>query len=150
MITGYSIEQVLPHRAPMILLNRFVEAGTDYGICSITISENSPFYDVARAAVPAYVGIEYMAQTIAAYAGANRLVAGGQVKIGFLLGCRKYQPLVTEFTLGTELTVHATQLVMESSGLSVFECSISDQQQVLVTARLNVFEPEDHQTWLTE
>ncbi|QBL10686.1 3-hydroxylacyl-ACP dehydratase [Rheinheimera sp. D18] len=150
MITGYSIEQVLPHRAPMILLDRFIEAGADYGICSLIISENSPFYDSARGAVPAYVGIEYMAQTIAAYAGANRLVAGGQVKIGFLLGCRKYQPLVTEFTIGTELTIHATQLVRESSGLSVFECSISKQQQVLVNARLNVFEPDDHEAWLTE
>ncbi len=150
MITGYSIEQVLPHRAPMILLDRFIEAGAEYGVCSVTITEQSPFYDTACRAVPAYVGIEYMAQTIAAYAGANRLVAGGQVKIGFLLGCRKYQPRVTGFAAGTELIVTAAQLVMEPSGLSVFECSISQQQQVLVSARLNVFQPEDHQAWLTE
>ncbi|WNO59544.1 hotdog family protein [Rheinheimera sp. MMS21-TC3] len=150
MITGYSIEQVLPHRAPMILLDNFIEAGADYGICQVAISESSPFYDPASNAVPAYVGIEYMAQTIAAYAGANRLKAGGQVKIGFLLGCRKYQPQVTEFIAGTELTVRATELVRESSGLSVFECSISSQEQLLVSARLNVFEPEDYQEWLTE
>lgn len=150
MITGYSIAQVLPHTAPMILLDRFIEAGPEHGVCSVTITEQSPFYDKERCAVPAYVGIEYMAQTIAAYAGANNLKAGGSVKIGFLLGCRKYQPAVSEFALGTELVVTATQLVMESSGLSVFECSISQQHQVLVSARLNVFQPDDHQAWLTE
>lgn len=150
MITGYTIEQVLPHAHPMILLTQFIEAGEDHGICTVTISPDSPFFDQQHQAVPSYVGIEYMAQAIAAYAGANRLSRGGQVKIGFLLGCRKYQPAVSYFKNNAELTVQVTQLVMESSGLSVFDCQISDQQQVLVTAKLNVFQPEDHQAWLTE
>lgn len=150
MITGYTLEQVLPHAAPMILLSRFIEAGTQHARCSVTISETSPFFSAAIAAVPAYVGIEYMAQTIAAFAGANGLARGDNIKIGFLLGCRKYQPEVSQFELGDELTVEVTEVINEPNGLGVFECTIARQQQVLVSAKLNVFQPEDHQAWLTE
>lgn len=150
MITGYTIDQVLPHAAPMILLSEFVEAGAEHGVCKVYIDEKSPFYNMQTGQVPSYVGIEYMAQTIAAYAGANRLARGGEVRIGFLLGCRKYASAVNGFACGTELTVAATQLVMEESGLSVFDCQIYKQQQLLVSAKLNVFQPEDHQAWLTE
>jgi predicted hotdog family 3-hydroxylacyl-ACP dehydratase len=150
MITGYSLEQVLPHAAPMILLSTFIEAGDAHAVCTVIISEDSLFYNAATASVPAYVGIEYMAQTIAAFAGANSLASGGSVKIGFLLGCRKYQPVVTEFAVGAELTITANEVVSESTGLSVFECSIMQHQQVVVTAKLNVFQPDDHQVWLME
>ncbi len=142
MIRGYAIEQVLPHAHPMILLSRFIEAGSDYAICQVDISPLSAFYQPELSAVPAYVGIEYMAQTIAAYAGANALQQGGKVQVGFLLGCRKYSPEVSHFTQGAVLKVKATKLVMDESGLSVFDCQISIEGQTVVTANLNVFQPQ--------
>ena len=150
MIKGYPIEQVLPHTQPMILLNNFIEAGAEHAVCSVKISAQSPFFDPASRAVPAYVGIEYMAQTVAAYAGAHKLAAGDSVRLGFLLGCRKYQPVVAAFTEGAELTVSATKVVMNESGLSVFDCQILQHDAVLVSAKLNVFEPEDYRVWLLE
>lgn len=150
MITGYTLEQVLPHAAPMILLTEFIEAGQDYAVCRVVISEQSPFYSTQRVGVPAYVGIEYMAQTIAAYAGANGLARGDSIKIGFLLGCRKYLPQIQQFDLGDELLIHVTEVINEENGLGVFDCTISRAQQLLVSAKLNVFQPEDHQAWLTE
>lgn len=150
MITGYPIEQVLPHAQPMILLDDFIEAGAEHAVCRVNISAQSPFFDVASRAVPAYVGIEYMAQTVAAYAGAHKLAAGDSVRLGFLLGCRKYQPIVPAFVEGAELTVSATKIVMDESGLSVFDCQILQQGALLVSAKLNVFEPEDYRVWLTE
>lgn len=150
MITGYSIEQVLPHTHPMILLSDFIEAGPEHAVCKVRISAKSAFFDQRQQGVPAYVGLEYMAQTIAAYAGASKLAAGGNVRVGFLLGCRKYQPLVPVFPAGAELRITATKVVIDESGLSVFECQIQLQEQQLVAAKLNVFEPEDHRIWLTE
>lgn len=150
MITGYNIEQVLPHAHPMILLSDFIEAGADYAVCSVQITANSPFFCNEQQAVPSYVGLEYMAQTVAAFAGANSLQQGGPVKVGFLLGCRKYQPQLSQFSLGAELTIRASQLVADEAGLSVFECQIWQQQQLVVAAKLNVFQPDDHRDWLTE
>lgn len=150
MITGYPIEQVLPHAHPMILLSAFVQADDEHAVCRVQISPQSPFYDAAADAVPAYVGLEYMAQTIAAYAGATKLNAGDTVRVGFLLGCRKYQPEVQWFNCGADLQVQATKVVMDESGLSVFDCQILQQGKLLVSAKLNVFEPADHRVWLTE
>ncbi len=141
MIRGYAIEQVLPHAHPMILLSRFIEAGIDYAVCEVDISPLCAFYQSELQAVPAYVGIEYMAQTIAAYAGANALQQGAKVQVGFLLGCRKYSPELSHFTQGAVLRVKATKVVMDESGLSVFDCQISMDGQTLVTANLNVFQP---------
>ncbi|WP_409522556.1 hotdog family protein [Nitrincola sp. MINF-07-Sa-05] len=150
MITGYDIEAVLPHAHPMILLSEFVEAGESHAHCRVTVAPDSPFFDPATESVPSYVGVEYMAQTIAAFAGANALASGEEVKIGFLLGCRKYQPEVTRFYQGSVLEVRAEKLMMDESGLSVFACRIDQDDKLLVEARLNVFQPEDHQAWLAE
>lgn len=150
MITGYTIEQVLPHAHPMILLTNFIEASDEHAVCTVHISEQSAFFNSVQDGVPAYVGLEYMAQTVAAYAGANKIAAGGAVRVGFLLGCRKYQPTVSVFPKTTSLTVTATKIVIDESGLSVFECQIHQDQQLLVNAKLNVFEPENHREWLTE
>ncbi|MEH8017133.1 hotdog family protein [Rheinheimera muenzenbergensis] len=150
MITGYPIEQVLPHAQPMILLDEFIEAGAEHAVCKVNISADSAFFDAASRSVPAYVGIEYMAQTVAAYAGAHKLAAGDSVRLGFLLGCRKYQPQVPAFAEGAELSISATKVVMDESGLSVFDCQIAQRGEVLVNAKLNVFEPEDYRIWLTE
>ncbi len=150
MISGYSLEQLLPHDHPMILLSRFIGADENSVYTEVDISSGSPFYQAELQAVPAYVGLEYMAQTIACYAGAKALAEGGAVKIGFLLGCRKYAPTISHFAAGTVLQLKAEQLVTEDSGLSVFLCEISANGTVLVQANLNVFQPENHLDWLKE
>jgi predicted hotdog family 3-hydroxylacyl-ACP dehydratase len=141
MITDYSLQQVLPHAAPMILLDKFIEASAEHARASVTITADSLFYQSTTQSVPAYVGIEYMAQTIACFAGANELKQNSPVRVGYLIGCRKYSPLLSQFKLGTELTISAKQIVSEPSGLGVFDCAIYCQDQLIVNAKLNVFQP---------
>jgi predicted hotdog family 3-hydroxylacyl-ACP dehydratase len=150
MITGYTLEQLLPHDHPMILLSRFICSQADSVICEVDISAQSPFYQADLDGVPAYVGLEYMAQAVACYAGAAALADSAAIKIGFLLGSRKYQPTVSVFADGMTLVIRAQKLVMENSGLSVFSCDISANGEMLVQANLNVFQPENHLDWLKE
>jgi len=150
MLTGYALEQLLPHDHPMILLSRFCHADNNVVSCVVEIHELSPFYQPELGGVPAYVGLEYMAQTVACYAGAQALSKAESIKIGFLLGSRKYQPVVTVFKAGSLLEINAQKLVMENSGLSVFSCEITCDGVVLVQANLNVFQPENHLDWLKE
>ena len=86
----YSIEAVLPHQAPMILIDSLNSYHADGCVCDVTITEQSPFYDEVKKGVATYIGSEYMAQAIAAYAGTLALDDNNKVKIGFLLGSRKY------------------------------------------------------------
>lgn len=147
-----SLQQLLPHQPPMVLLSEFVDADANTAVCRVNIHTDSPFYDSQAQGVPVYVGIEYMAQTVAAYSGAHGQRLGNAPKVGFLLGTRKYQPQVTHFNHGHQLEVRVKKVIEDSSGLSVFTCQIIDLEssQLVVQAKLNVFQPDDAATWLQE
>ncbi|MBR9911166.1 MAG: 3-hydroxylacyl-ACP dehydratase [Gammaproteobacteria bacterium] len=100
--------------------------------------------------VPAWVGLEYMGQAIAAFAGVNARQNNEPVRIGFLVSCRRYEPLVSYFSLGMSLTIRVEAVTFNTTGLRVFECSISAGKQCLVTANLNVYMPEDAGTFIRE
>ncbi len=146
----YSMAQVLSHRPPMILLDQLSSYSGSGALCRVTITDESPFFQDGLAGVPSYIGIEYMAQTIAAFAGANALDGGESVKIGFLLGSRKYQTQVDRFSTGTTLDIEVMRLHQEDSGLSVFDCTIQTTNEKLAEARINVFQPPDPVQFLRE
>lgn len=149
-MNNYAIDAVLPHSDPMILLDELISYNEEGGQCSVTISTQTPFFDEQSQTVASYIGTEYMAQSIAAYAGALALDNGEAVKIGFLIGTRKYQTYVSEFKLGQTLRVSVTKLYQEESGLSVFDCRIEDGSSLLAEAKLNVFQPQDPVQFIKE
>ncbi|MGO2011028.1 MAG: ApeP family dehydratase [Pseudoalteromonas sp.] len=146
----YPIETILPHTAPMILIDSLDSYDENNGCCSVTISPQSNFYDADTKSVPSYVGIEYMAQTIAAYANANHIDSGAKVEIGFLVSSRKYKMYNNEFLLNSKLTIKVEKLYSEANGLSAFGCVIQQADKILVEAKINVFQPENPEQFLAE
>ncbi|WP_158972350.1 3-hydroxylacyl-ACP dehydratase [Paraglaciecola sp. L3A3] len=146
----YAIEQIVPHDHPMILVDELVSYSASSACCSVKIHPESNFYNSEKKSVPAYVGLEYLAQTIAAYANALNIDDGGEVALGFLVSARNYVANVSEFKLGTTLTTSVTKLFKEDNGLSVFDCTILHNDEVIVEAKINVYEPEDPSLYLTE
>ena len=149
-MNNYNIEQVVPHREPMILLNNLISYEQNSAICEVTISPASAFYSEQLQGVPSYIGTEYMAQAIAAYAGALAQDEGEAVKIGFLIGTRKYKTHTPIFNTGAVLQVTVSKLYQEDSGLSVFECFISSNDTTLCEAKINVFQPHDPMQFIRE
>ncbi|MDZ7903076.1 MAG: 3-hydroxylacyl-ACP dehydratase [Rheinheimera sp.] len=149
-MSAYELDQLISHRPPMILLSRFFTADETSACCEVDVDDSSLLYQQELNGVPSYAGLEYMAQTIACFAGAQALADGTDVKIGFLLGSRKYEPCVPVFLCGWTLRVTAEKVVMEESGLSVFACKIFHQDQLLVQANVNVFQPDNVSEWLKE
>lgn len=146
----YAIEGVLPHAHPMIFIDELIDSDAKSAKARLKITDKSHFFNAKRNAVPAYVGIEYMAQTIAAYANVLKLEEGNDVALGFLVSARKYSSSVAEFDLGSELQVNIDVVMKEGNGLSVFDCTIIQDQDVLVEAKINVYEPEDPEAYLKE
>lgn len=142
MMTQYLIEDLLPHRAPMILLNRLGEIYKDGLQTFVEITSDSMFCE--DSGVPCYVGLEYMAQTVAAYAGWNALENSGTVKEGFLLGTREAKFSVSHFPIGSQLSVTCRDF-MSNQEMGVFDCQIYDLEQRLLlgSCKLNVFQPEN-------
>lgn len=134
---GYRIEQVLPHAAPMILLDEIVDYTHDGLTAAVTIREDSRF--IQAEGVPAYVGIEYMAQAIAAYGGVESLDRHEQLRIGFLLGTRKFDAYVPFFRVGECLSVMVRPLYKEE--LASFACRISIAGELVAEANVNVYQP---------
>ena len=82
-LKDWPVARLLPHASPMIMIDRVVSVSEDYFEAEVVVRPDSLFCD--GTAVNAWVGIEYMAQAVAAYAGAEAIAAGRPVKIGFLL-----------------------------------------------------------------
>ncbi len=139
---AYRTEQLVPHSSPMVLIDEIIDAGDDYIVSRITITENSMLLNESGE-VPAWVGIEYMAQTISAFAGLEAKRTGEPIKLGFLLGTRRYETSLEAFPKGMVLDVRAQSAYSDASGLDSFYCSLSAENETVATARLNVYQPQD-------
>lgn len=139
-MTNYPIDELVPHSGTMSLLDKVVNHGEDWLTAEVTISPDTLF--LSNNAVPAWVGIEYMAQTIAAFAGILAKTHQQDVKLGFLLGTRKYSTSISSFPIGTRLLIRVEKELQSDDGLGVFNCSIT-ADSISVNARLNVFQPKD-------
>ncbi len=117
-----AIEELVPHASPMLLLDQLLESGEDYLICELVVRSDGLFDTAGR--VPAWLGIEYMAQTVAAYSGLQAHRRGEQVKLGFLLGSRRFETNVQDFACGDILRVTAKRIVHGSSGMGAFGCIV--------------------------
>ena len=143
------IEQLLPHRGMMLLLDRVAEFSADR-----TVAEYAPRHDAwyadARGNMPAWIGVELMAQTIAAHVGLLKRDQGMPVAPGMLLGTRRYAAARADFTAGRTLRIRANLSFRDESGLGAYDCAIEADGAQLALATLKVFEPEDFQAFLRE
>ena len=142
----HDIEQVMPHRGTMRLLDRVLDYNADSLHAARRVPEDGPFHGAGG--VPAYVGIEYMAQAVACWAGCMARLRGKTPPIGFLLGSRLYTSHVPLFACGQQLQIEVKREVMGDNGLGVFACRILSEGRVLATANVSVFEPPDAQAYL--
>jgi predicted hotdog family 3-hydroxylacyl-ACP dehydratase len=145
-VAKYTFEEVVPHSSPMALLDNIEHWDENSLSASVTLSEKSPF--ASAEGVPTWIGIEYMAQAIAAFSGVKSRQQQGDVKIGLLLGSRRYSCNRELFPLNTLIVVNVEKVIGSDNGLFVFECSISGPNNLLANANLNVFEPEDTDSFL--
>jgi predicted hotdog family 3-hydroxylacyl-ACP dehydratase len=144
------IRKLVPHSGQMVLLDRAISADTDDFCAEVRIHAGSMLAD--EHGVGAWVGIEYMAQAIAAHAGWLALQRGDEVKVGFLLGSRKYEAQVSQFALGDVLRVHVHRVLQAENGLGAFECRIDivDGASAVATATVTVFQPDNVNQFLKD
>jgi len=138
----YRIEEIVAHADRMQFLDELVRYDAEQIVVAVTISEATEFY-IPGIGVPAWVGIEYMAQAVGAFSGIEDVQLGRKPQIGLLLGSRRYHCDVTEFVLGTRLEVSAQLLLRDDSNLVVFNCEIHVAGKRIARADLKAIRPED-------
>lgn len=153
-VTAIPITKLIPHRQPMCLIDSVVAFADKTIVAAFTVNTNNIFL-TDEGYVPIWVGLEYMAQTIATYTGLNHYLKCEPIKPGFLLGTRRLETKVAGFFLQHAYWVTATE-VYDDNGLSVFESIVHPAQtennplaekskvdKWLARASVNVFQPDD-------
>lgn len=144
----WPLAELLPHAGDMILIDR-VLAFDDEQIHTLATVKPGGLFSHDDGSLPAWVGIELMAQSVAAFAGCHARRRGNAVELGFLLGTRKFECNVDRFPAGAQLNIHGVRSLEDDNGMGVFECHIH-APGIHATARLNVFRPPQAAHYLNE
>jgi predicted hotdog family 3-hydroxylacyl-ACP dehydratase len=132
------IYDLIPHREPMLLIDRVVQVAADSASAEVQISPQASFFQPGLG-VPAWIGLEYMGQTAALIAGYQRQQGLTRPHLGFLLGTRQYTMNTAWFRDGDELLVECQQAAVIGEHLAQFQCTIRSVGEILATAKLSVY-----------
>jgi predicted hotdog family 3-hydroxylacyl-ACP dehydratase len=137
---AHPMDAWLPHRGRMRLVDG-VDACDAAGIvATMRVAAGGLF--VGAQGMPAWIGLEAMAQAAAAWSGWQARGAGGAPRVGFLVGVRRYEARVASFAVGAALRIAASCALAGDNGLRVFDCRIEHDGQVLATGRISVYESD--------
>ena len=135
------IRNLLPHSGPMVLLDHVVAADADSLSAEVRVRADSLF--CVDGGVGGWVGLEYMAQAIGAYAGYCARLRGEPIRIGYLLGTRRYDCKQPRFAVGRVLKIHVKRVWQSDNDLASFDCRIDDESGELASANVTVFQSGD-------
>ena len=133
------IEDLVPHRGDMLLIDELLDWGENEACARVRLDDKHPFAD-EQGQVPTTVGLEMMAQTVAAWAGARGQSNGEGPRIGYLLACRSYQSEQSCFEAGAELVITMHLDMRQDNGFGAYRGEIHQGDVCLARGRLSVLE----------
>lgn len=140
-MTHTRAERWIPQQGAMRLIDRVLQVDGDRAVAEVDVPFDGLF--VRDGQVPAWIGMEYMAQTVAAWAGARAQDRGHAPRPGLLLGTRRFEVHCDGFASGAVLRVEALCELMGSNGLGQFDCRITQDGRELAAARIAVLDPPE-------
>jgi predicted hotdog family 3-hydroxylacyl-ACP dehydratase len=141
------IDTILPHRGTMLLVDG-VSACSDAALTAHAAVRGDAWYADDNGAMPAWIGIELMAQGVAAHVALLAMRAGGRARPGVLLGTRSYKAHVSAFARDAQLTINVQEVLRSEEGHSAYECTIDHDGARYADAVVKVFQPGDFQTFI--
>ncbi|WP_144138398.1 hotdog family protein [Paraburkholderia sp. BCC1884] len=141
------IEAIIPHRGSMLLIDA-VNAFDEETLTACASVQAGAWYADADGAMPAWIGIELMAQAIAAHVALLAMRGGGRARPGVLLGSRSYKALQPAFAAGAQLIVQVVELLRSEEGHGAYECTIHHGDVRCAEAVVKVFQPADFQSFI--
>jgi len=137
----YEVEQLVPHRGRMSLLDTIVEYGEDWLRARVAPRADGPF--ATPDGVPGWVGIEYMAQAASAFGGIEQIQRGERPSVGLLIGARYYRCMQDHFAFGVPLDVHVTIAMRDAEDFAAYDCRIEADGRRLAECTLKAYRPRD-------
>lgn len=142
------IERYIPHRPPMILIDA-IDSFTDMSVITATrVTPHSPFYRHAEGGVPAWVGLEYMAQTAAVWVGLDDERCGRAVEPAFLVSARSYEAAVPIFPAGENLRTEVEVRLRDGEIVAFVGRITNDGGELRAEAQFTAYRPSNVQAYL--
>ncbi|SAL46044.1 Beta-hydroxyacyl-(acyl-carrier-protein) dehydratase, FabA/FabZ [Caballeronia arvi] len=141
------IESIIPHRGTMLLLDAVTSFGDETLTARATVRPDAWYAD-EHGAMPAWIGIELMAQSVAAHVSLIAMRSGERARPGVLLGTRSYQAHASVFARGARLVIGVREVLRSEEGHGAYECTIEHDGHRYADAVIKVFQPHDFQTFI--
>ena len=132
-----SVLNHIPHKKAMALIENIYSFENDNFEIGLEITEKSLL--ASEEGVPSYFGVEYMAQSIAAY-NTYFLEESKRSKIGFMVSIRGYKAASPNFPIGSSLRVHVSPVLMVSNS-GTFNCKILSDGKEVASGRITAYVP---------
>ena len=132
------LDEILPHRPPMLLLDAMTAAEEEFVSCTVTVRENAPF--VRAGAASSLLAVEYFAQAVAALFAykASRAPAGADAPFhGLLLGVRDLDLAVSLLRVGDLLAVDCREQ-WASGPVAQYHCALTRGTERLAAGAITV------------
>ncbi len=137
----YRVEDLVPHRGAMSLLDSIAAYCTYWLRATLGIRPDSTF--AGPGGVPAWVGIEYLAQAAAAFGGIEQVQRGERPAIGLLIGARYYRAMLDTFPVGMKLTVFAQIAMRDTENFAAYDCTLETAGERVAECVLKAYRPHD-------
>jgi predicted hotdog family 3-hydroxylacyl-ACP dehydratase len=138
----FPVADLLSHTGSALLLDQLLDYGDDWIEAEVCHRKNSLYADI-DGNTPAWVGIEYMVQTIGAFAGLENRQRQKPIKLGLLLGTRTFYAYVDFFPANGTIKVRAELRFRNDENMTMFACTITDRaNNLLAEAEIKAIQPE--------
>lgn len=150
----YNVSDLIPQKAPMQFITAIESIDFDKQtlVARVDVSDKDLMYDSKLGGVPSWISLEYMAQTIACFIGAEDLQESSNAtpSVGFILGSRKLSVNIPMYLVNQSYYIHVSSSFCDKN-IANFDCQIYNQEKNLVACGvLNVFRPDDIQQFMEE
>lgn len=138
----------LPHESPMVLVDEVILVDDEHAHCRVAISRESilaPFLNT-NGDLPAWFGVEIIAQTIGVWSGwhGRRQDNHKKPRPGMLLGARGYCCKQDVFPAKSRLDIYVT-LLMRDEKVGSFDGEIVIDGEKYASGRLNTYQPDNNE-----
>lgn len=137
----------LPHKTPMVLVEQLIAVDEESVHCRVTTAKTgvlAPFLN-QQGELPAWFGVEIMAQTVGVWSGWQAKRAGTiLIQPGMLLGGRGWRATQPHFPANATLDI-TMRLLMRDDRMGSFEGEIHYGDLLLASGRLNTYQPNEEE-----
>ena len=149
MMENDGLLSVMPHRGRMLLISRVISYNLEEKCIEAEyhITEDCLFYDSAMTGVPSWVGFEFIAQSVSAYAGIRNRERGIPPKTGFVLTVSGLKMELPFFKAGNIITIKSKE-IENIHPISVFEGEIFLDGKKVLEGKLKLMDVDDEKAFM--